>query len=148
MNDAQVQAQSCATPANDEPVGVARTNAMLKQGDTFCVFELGSVPEGTKLYTRPQPAKVTPAIDERAEFEKWANEHKGGEPLQVSASGNYPNPFANAAYEAWQARAKLSALVTVAIVPDEIETAYGLDEQSEYAKGWNDCRAAILKGEK
>lgn len=59
MNDAQVQAQSCATPANDESVGVARTNAMLKQGDTFCVFELGSVPEGTKLYTRPQPAKVT-----------------------------------------------------------------------------------------
>lgn len=79
-----------ARAKHDEPVGVARTNAMLKQGDTFCVFELGSVPEGTKLYTQ----------------------------------------------------------VTVAIVPDEIETAYGLDEQSEYAKGWNDCRAAMLKGEK
>lgn len=59
MNDAQVQAQSCATPANDESVGVARTNAMLKQGDTFCVFELGSVPEGTKLYTHPPKQEQT-----------------------------------------------------------------------------------------
>lgn len=94
-NDADYAWQARAK--HDEPVGVARTNTMLKQGDTFCVFELGSVPEGTKLYTRPQPAKVTP---------------------------------------------------DTAVVPDEIETAYGLDEQSEYAKGWNDCRAEMLKGEK
>lgn len=46
-----------ARAKHDEPVGVARTNAMLKQGDTFCVFELGSVPEGTKLYTHPPKPK-------------------------------------------------------------------------------------------
>lgn len=64
-----------------------------------------------------QSPKVAPtvAIDERAEFEKWANENKGGETLQLGGGGTYPNPFANAAFEAWQARAKLSAPV----VPDE-----------------------------
>ena len=127
MNDAQVQAQSCATPANDEPVGVARTNAMLKQGDTFCVFELGSVPEGTKLYTRPQPAKVTPAIDERAEFEKWYKSHivtgLDLESFREGAAYKYTEgDRLNIAYEAWQARAKLSAPV----VPDELKEICGL----------------------
>ena len=105
-----------------------------------------------------QSPKVAPtvAIDERAEFEKWANENKGGETLQLGGGGTYPNPFANAAFEAWQARAKLSAPV----VPDELgQRAHdffaGLDnEDGAFAFDPNDARdidalvAAILKGEK
>lgn len=95
-----------------------------------------------------------PAIDERAEFEKWANENKGGETLQLGGGGTYPNPFANAAFEAWQARAKLSAPEVVSkttdtVVPEEMLTyPYMHEYDRAIAKGWNDCRAAMLKGEK
>ena len=109
-----------------------------------------------------QSPKVAPtvAIDERAEFEKWANKHKGGDPLKANENGSYPNPFANAAYEAWQAARKLSAPEVVSkttdtLVPDakdEIDhdgiwTNSDVAEQ-RYIQGWNDCRAEMLKGEK
>ena len=67
-----------------------------------------------KLIDELRAKLQAPAIDERAEFEKWANKHKGGDPLKANENGSYPNPFANAAFEAWQAARKLSAPV----VPD------------------------------
>lgn len=122
-----------------------------------------------------QSPKVAPtvAIDERAEFEKWYKSHiMTAVDIKTYAMGPHlkaqrQRDRLNIAYEAWQARAKLSAPEVVSkttdtVVPDakdEIDhegiwTNSDVAEQ-RYIQGWNDCRAAMqancdamLKGRK
>ena len=87
-------------------------------------------------------------IDERAEFEKWFN------------TQDYSADVRTWAWNGFRAARKLSAPEVVSkttdtIVPDakdEIDhegiwTNSDVAEQ-RYIQGWNDCRAAMLKGEK
>lgn len=91
------------------------------------------------LYTAP-PVPVT--IDERAAFNAWNNEDN----LPIAGVG-----AKNAAWLAWQARAKLGS-PTAPVVPDEMtpqqaSRSYG-GEVRGYRDGWNACRAAVLNGGK
>ena len=118
--------------------------------ETMSKYALRVIP----LYTHPPKQEQSP-IDDRAEFEKWANKHNGGEPLQLGGGGTYTNPFANAAYEAWQAARKLSAPV----VPDEFNPADWLwawladyckhkginPHHCDLFRACSDMRAAMLK---
>ncbi|HGX3267342.1 TPA: hypothetical protein ACNH1H_000395 [Citrobacter koseri] len=82
------------------------------------------------LYTAP-PAPV--AIDERAEFNAWNNEDN----LPIAGVG-----AKNAAWLAWQARAKLGS-PTAPVVPEATCDDDG-NTKSEFDHGWNACRAAML----
>ncbi|MEH5620145.1 hypothetical protein PO583_01235 [Escherichia coli] len=86
------------------------------------------------LYTAP-PAPV--AIDERAAFNAWNNEDN----LPIAGVG-----AKNAAWLAWQARAKLGS-PPATVLP---EAKYDDDGNttSEFDHGWNACRAAMLNGGK
>ncbi|MDM2987654.1 hypothetical protein OGY61_17550 [Citrobacter sp. CK196] len=95
---------------------------------------------GDKLYTAP-PAPV--AIDERAEFNAWNNEDN----LPIAGVG-----AKNAAWLAWQARARLGS-PTAPVVPDECPVKIrdlmashsdALFHDGDAQEIWNACRAAML----
>lgn len=78
-----------------------------------------------------------PAIDERAEFEKWWRHFENARNVSL--------------FDVWQARAKVSA----SVVPEEMKSDLMGDYSDadiagieSYTQGWNDCRTAMLKGEK
>ena len=95
-------------------------------------------------------AQLKPSpINERAEFEKTM-QFKGINTDKDDA-GAYYNYLTNVNWATWQDRAKLSAPTVSPVVPDEKHPADRNDEygpDAYYNAGWNDCRAAMLKGEK
>ena len=92
--------------------------------------------DGTRLYAAP-PSMVV--IDERAAFNAWNND----ENLPIAGVG-----AKNAAWLAWQARAKLAAPPAPVSVPAAMNTDDDFDSAFEHGKavGWNACRAAMLQG--
>ena len=95
---------------------------------------------GDKLYTAP-PAPL--AIDERAAFNAWNNEDN----LPIAGVG-----AKNAAWLAWQARARLGS-PTAPVVPDECPVEIrdlmashsdALFHDGDAQEIWNACRAAML----
>lgn len=108
------------------------------------------LPVGTKLYAHPPttPTVVTQAQvgDDRAEFDQWfATQNRTSADVKTWA------------LLGWQAHAKLGQTTNKAcseVVPDEMPlfvtaaTEREAAEELAYANGWNDCRAAMLKGEK
>lgn len=94
--------------------------------------------DGTRLYAAP-PSMVV--IDERAAFNAWNND----ENLPIAGVG-----AKNAAWLAWQARAKLAAPPAPASVPDEVYSDDCPDlypsQPDAWAAGWNACRDAMLQG--
>lgn len=102
---------------------------------------------GTALYAEPQLSQPV-VVDERAAFNAWNNEDN----LPVAGVG-----AKNAAWLAWQARARLS-IPQAPVVPDEMTfekiaeiTAshgyeYSINECICAAYWWNACRAAMPQG--
>ncbi|MCQ4408523.1 DUF551 domain-containing protein [Enterobacter cloacae] len=91
--------------------------------------------DGTRLYAAP-PSMVV--IDERAAFNAWNND----ENLPIAGVG-----AKNAAWLAWQARAKLAAPPAPVSVPAAMEMDDDFDSAFEHGKavGWNAYRAAMLQ---
>lgn len=106
-------------------------------------FDFNNLPDGVvNLYAAP-PAPVT--IDERAAFNAWNNEDN----LPGAGVG-----AKNAAWLAWQARAKLGS-PPAPVVPDKMTYQDGVlfvlnNDMSSIERGtvamraWNACRAAML----
>lgn len=109
--------------------------------------------DGTRLYAAP-PSLA--AIDERAAFNTWNND----ENLPIAGVG-----AKNAAWLAWQARAKLTSPPAPVSVPDEVLAR--LEHEANHLTAWhhidehsckvyrrdlltlvNACRAAMLPGDK
>ena len=98
--------------------------------------------DGTRLYAAP-PSLVV--IDEREAFNAWNND----ENLPIAGVG-----AKNAAWLAWQARAKLVTPPAPVSVPDDVTAEdcpafikYDLTEVDEaWARGFNACRSAMLQG--
>lgn len=111
----------------------------------------GNFKDGTRLYAAPPlPAE----IDERDAFNAWNND----ENLPIAGVG-----AKNAAWLAWQARAKLYSPPAPVFVPDEatpdnieilastyapsgVTYQWDDDECNSAADSWNACRAAMLQG--
>ncbi|MDM3050920.1 hypothetical protein OGV87_09955 [Citrobacter sp. CK183] len=100
----------------------------------------GNFKDGTRLYATT-PAPVT--IDERAAFNAWNNEDN----LPIAGVG-----AKNAAWLAWQARARLGS-PTAPVVPDECPVEIrdlmashsdALFHDGDAQEIWNACRAAML----